>query len=153
MNFLSQRENEHELELEQERYIEFGLGDTQYAISIARIHEIIRIQSITEYPNERIFVKGVINLRGKIIPVVCLRTKLQMEDKPYDKSTRIIVLQEEQESFGLLVDRVNRVTSFDELQPPPNFMGMAAAGLIDAIGTTDERLVHILNTSRILRDA
>ncbi|WP_438446527.1 chemotaxis protein CheW [Gorillibacterium sp. sgz5001074] len=140
-----------ELEQEEEQYIEFEIGETPYALPIGCIHEIIRVESITVYPNKRNDVIGVINLRGRIIPVISLRSKLRMDVKKHDRATRIIVLQDG-DLFGLLEDRVNRVTSFDELQPPPGVSGQDGSVQIEAIGMSGGKLVHILQAARILRN-
>ena len=75
-----------------EQYVEFGIDKERYAIKISDIHEIIKLQPITELPNVHAYVKGVINLRGKIVPVLNLRHLFRLPDEELTKSARIIVI-------------------------------------------------------------
>jgi purine-binding chemotaxis protein CheW len=135
---------------EQEQYIEFGIEDEQYAIRIEDIHEIIKMQSVTEIPNVMHYVKGVINLRGKIVPVISLRNLFNLEEKKYTKDTRIVVVHHQEESVGIVVDRVNKVTTFSDIQQPPDRVGGIDGNFFVGIGLTAEGLAGILQLDHVL---
>ncbi|CAG7648659.1 Chemotaxis protein CheW [Paenibacillus solanacearum] len=133
-----------------DQYIEFGIANEQYAIRIQDIHEIIKLQDITEIPNVLPYVRGVINLRGKIVPVISLRSLFRMEDQSYSKQTRIIVVHHKDEKIGIVVDRVNKVTTFSDIQPPPERVGGNEGHMFTGIGLTQSGLVGILQLDEVL---
>jgi purine-binding chemotaxis protein CheW len=135
---------------QKEQYVEFGIESEQYAIRIQDIHEIIKIQDITQIPNVKFYVKGVINLRGKIVPVISLRNLFQLEEKEYSKHTRIVVVHHREDTVGIIVDSVNKVTTFSDIQPPPDRVGGIDGNLFVGIGLTDNGLVGILKLDEVL---
>lgn len=137
-------------EQSQMQYVEFGIGGENYAISIADINEIIKLQSITEIPNCRHYVKGVINLRGRIVPVLSLRTLFSMEEDEVAKSTRIIVINHRDEALGIMVDKVNKVTTFSDIQAPPDRVAGISGKYFTGIGLTPSGLVGILKLDEVL---
>lgn len=134
----------------QQQYIEFAIEHEQYAIEIQDIHEIIKVQDITEIPNVRSYVKGVINLRGKIVPVISLRHLFNLEEKEYSKTTRIIVVHHEEDTVGIIVDRVNKVATFTDIQSPPERVGGVDGNYFVGIGLTSSGLVAILKLNEVL---
>ncbi|MBW7474291.1 chemotaxis protein CheW [Paenibacillus oenotherae] len=134
----------------QEQYIEFAIEREQYAIRIQDIHEIIKIQDITEIPNVTPYVKGVINLRGKIVPVISLRRLCQLPDKDYTRTTRIIVVHHQEDTVGIIVDRVNKVATYPDIQPPPERALGIDGNYFAGIGITDSGLVGILKLDEVL---
>lgn len=133
-----------------EQYVEFGIENEQYAIRIQEIHEIIRMQEISPIPNMKEFVKGVINLRGKIVPVISLRYLFDMAEKEATKSSRIVVVHHQEEAIGIIVDYVNKVTTFSDIQLPPERVGGVNGGYFTGIGVADNGLVGILQLSEVL---
>ena len=109
------------------KYLTFSLGEEEYGIGVLKIKEIIGILPITSIPRTPVFVKGVINLRGKIIPAIDMRLKLGMEAREYDETTSIIVVEIRGSSgpiqMGIVVDRVSEVIniSVDRIEDPPTF--------------------------------
>ncbi len=109
------------------KYLTFSLGEEEYGIGVLKIKEIIGILPITSIPRTPVFVKGVINLRGKIIPAIDMRLKLGMEAREYDETTSIIVVEIRGSSgpiqMGIVVDRVSEVISIsvDRIEDPPTF--------------------------------
>ncbi|MNO98744.1 Chemotaxis protein CheW [compost metagenome] len=134
----------------QMQYVEFEIGVENYAISIAEIHEIIKLQPITEIPNCRHYVKGVINLRGRIVPVLSLRAMFSMEEDSLAKSTRIIVINHKEEALGIMVDKVNKVTTFSDIQIPPERVAGISGTYFTGIGLTPSGLVGILKLDEVL---
>ncbi|TXK79622.1 chemotaxis protein CheW [Paenibacillus sp. N3.4] len=136
--------------LKQEMYIEMVIGKENYAINIQDIHEIIKMQPITDIPNCRSYVKGVINLRGKVVPVISLRHLFGLPDVEETKATRIVVVKHKEESIGLIVDYVNKVSTYDEIQPPPERIGGISGAYFLGIGLREGHLVGILQMDEIL---
>lgn len=134
----------------QEQYIEFSVENENYAIHISHIHEIIKMQTITEVPNCRHYVRGVINLRGKVVPVISLRALFSLPSIEATNQTRIIVVNHQEESVGIIVDRVNKVTRFSDIQPPPERIGELNGAFFVGIGFTDTGLVGVLELDEIL---
>ena len=135
--------------LANEQYIEFGIENERYAIKIYEVHEIIKMQHITETPNCPPYVKGVINLRGKIVPIISLRKLFLMSEETYTKSTRIIVVNHTEEMVGIVVDRVFKVATFGDIQPPPERIGAIEGSYFVGIGVAEE-LVGILKLDQVL---
>ncbi|CAH1206778.1 Chemotaxis protein CheW [Paenibacillus plantiphilus] len=134
----------------QEQYIEFAIEKEQYAIRIQDIHEIIKIQDITAIPNVTPYVKGVINLRGKIVPVISLRKLFELPDKDHSRTTRIIVVHHREDTVGIIVDRVNKVATFSDIQLPPERVGGVDGNYFVGIGITVGGLVGILKLDEVL---
>jgi purine-binding chemotaxis protein CheW len=135
---------------EQEQYVEFGIESEHYAIRIQDIHEIIKIQDITQIPNVKTYVKGVINLRGKIVPVINIRNLFHLEEKEYSKHTRIVVVRHQDDTVGIIVDNVNKVTTFSDIQSPPDRVGGIDGNYFVGIGLTVNGLVGILKLDEVL---
>jgi purine-binding chemotaxis protein CheW len=136
--------------IEQEQYIEFAIAGERYAIRIQDIHEIIKIQDITHIPNVMPHVKGVINLRGSIVPVISLRGLFGVYEDEYSKSTRIVVVNNKADTVGIIVDRVNKVATFSEIQPPPEHIGGISGSYFVGIGLVENGLVGILKVDEVL---
>lgn len=133
-----------------EQYVEFGIETEQYAIRIQDIHEVIKIQEITPIPNMRDYVKGVINLRGRIVPVISLRSLFGLMDAEHTKTSRIIVVHHQDEAIGIIVDYVNKVTTFSDIQLPPERVGGVNGRYFTGIGVSDNGLVGILRLDELL---
>lgn len=136
--------------LQKEQYIELAVGAETCAIRIEEIHEIIKMLSITDIPFSRNEVKGVVNLRGKVVCVMSLRNLLGMSDEPYTRETRIIVVRCREEFVGLIVDKVNKVTTYEEIHPPSVGHSRSREGVFLGIGQQGDQLVGILKLEDIL---
>jgi purine-binding chemotaxis protein CheW len=134
----------------QEQYVEFGIAGERYALQIHDIHEIIKLQDITQIPNVMPYVKGVINLRGKIVSIISLRGLFRLMETEADKATRIIVVRHREETVGIIVDRVNKVATFTDIQPPPDRVAGIDGSFFTGIGIMDSGLVGILKLDEVL---
>ncbi|MFD3259128.1 chemotaxis protein CheW [Paenibacillus lentus] len=134
----------------QQQYIEFAIEEEPYAIHIQDIYEIIRLQDITHIPNVTFYVEGVINLRGTIIPVINLRRFFGLEERAHSRATRIIVVHHQEGTVGIIVDRVNKVAKFKDIQAPPKHIGGIDSSYFVGIGLSDNGLVGILKLDEIL---
>lgn len=132
-------------------YIVVGLNEEKFALPITDIQEIIKDMPITEIPAARAHVKGVINLRGTIVPVIGLRSKFRMMESCSTASSRIVIVQTpDGEPVGLYVDRVEQVAYFPEILPTPDGIGGSQAGNLSGIGKINDQLVSILHLPSIL---
>jgi len=135
----------------QEQYVSIGIDSEKYALRINEVHEIIRMQDITKIPNSEEHIKGVINLRGRIIPIISLRHRFGLPETDYTKNTRIVVVNYENEMIGMIVDIVSQVTTFGEVQPPPETLEDSHSSYFSGIGQTDRELISILQLDKVLQ--
>ncbi len=144
---------EVEIEDTQEgKFLTFTLGKEQYGIEIRNVTEIIGIQNMTDLPDTPPFVKGVINLRGKVIPLIDVRLRFNFEEKEYDDRTCIIVVNIENMSVGLIVDTVSEVMDIPEgnIEPPPKVNNKAGSRYIQGLGKVGEEVKILLDTHKLL---
>lgn len=142
------------------RYMTFKLGHEEYAFAILTVREIIGLMDITHVPRTRPFVRGVINLRGKVIPVVDLRLKFGMKPLEATDQTVIIVVQcshlGEDLTMGILVDEVLEVVNIqpEQIEPRPSFgAGAGSVDFILGVGKQDRRVIFMLDIGRVLTPA
>ena len=131
--------------------ITFKLGNSEYAVDILSVQEINRISDITKVPKSPEFIEGVINLRGKVIPVVNLRKRFGLDYKELDSSSRIVVLLINGIMIGAIVDSVSEVMRIpsDAIEPPPPAAKMSSE-FISGIGKLKDRLIMLLDIDRLL---
>ncbi|HDH57489.1 MAG TPA: purine-binding chemotaxis protein CheW [Bacteroidetes bacterium] len=134
------------------KYLTFSLGSEEYGIEIRDITEIIGIQNITDLPGVPNYVKGVINLRGKVIPVMDLRLRFMIEEKEYDERTCIIVVNVKGMAVGLIVDSVTEVLdiSAKDIEPPPIVNQSGVSRYILGLGKAGDEVKIILDTQELL---
>ncbi|MFP4662659.1 MAG: chemotaxis protein CheW [Halanaerobiales bacterium] len=141
------------MENQEDKYLTFSLGDEEYGIPILKVKEIIGMMKITEVPKAPDFVKGVINLRGKIIPLMDLRLKFDMEELKYTERTCIIVIdinhKDVVRQIAVAVDGVSEVVSIPEeaIEPPPNYDN-ESEDFLTGIGKVKGKVVMLLNTDK-----
>ncbi|SDK58526.1 chemotaxis protein CheW [Paenibacillus typhae] len=133
-----------------EQYIISRLGNERHAINIRDIDEIIKLQHITAVPNSRPFIRGVINLRGRIVPVISMCRRIGIPDTPIHAQSRIIVVRYQQEAIGIIVDAVEKVTSFEEIEPPLDDNETMGSEYMEGIGQVADGMISILNIQRLL---
>lgn len=131
--------------------VTFKLGTEEFGVDILKVQEINKMMNITKIPNAPAFIEGVINLRGKIIPIVDLRKRLGFREQPYDKSTRIIVVELEDLVLGFIVDSVSEVLRIPEntIEPPPSMVAGIESEYIEGVGKLDDRLLILLELKKI----
>ncbi len=137
------------------QYIVIKLGEEQYGININYIDNIVRMQKITRVPKAQPYFKGVINLRGEIVPVMSLRLKFGLPvDEITDKTRIIIIKLEQQATVGLIVDQVNEVVTLDEdsVEKTTIDANHDMAGYISAIGKSKDELISLLNIQLAIAD-
>ncbi len=138
------------------KYLTFTLGSEEYGVEILKVREIIGIMEITAVPHTPEYIKGVINLRGRVIPIVELRQKFVMELKAYDDRTCIIVVEVTGENgaiqVGMLVDSVSEVTNIlsEEIEPPPDFGVVSDAETILGMGKVKGQVKILLDVDQVI---
>ena len=138
-----------------DKFLLFNLGDEVYGINIAHVTEIIEMQKITDVPDMPSFIKGVINLRGRVIPVMDLRLRFQMSEREYDDRTCIIIANMGTTSMGFIVDTVAEVHDIGEaeIEPSPSFKDAdARSNYISGLGKVGERVTILIDVLRLLSD-
>lgn len=136
-------------------YLSFTLGNEQYGVDILKVQEIRGYDQVTRVPDAPDYIKGVINLRGTIVPVIDLRLKLRLDQARYDAFTVMIVLNVEQRVVGIVVDSVSDVIELtaEQIRPTPEFGAAVDTRFINGIGTQDDRMTILLDIETLLDTA
>lgn len=134
--------------------VSFKIGAEEFGIDILKVNEINRMMTLTKVPNAPSFVDGVVNLRGRVIPVINLRSKLALPRKEYDRNSRIIVVELEGRTIGFIVDEVSEVLRIPVsiTEKPPEMVSGVNAAFITAIGKLEDRLLILLDLEKILAE-
>lgn len=133
----------------------FTLGAEEYGIDILKVQEIRGYESTTHIANAPAFIKGVINLRGTIVPIVDLRIRFQVGEATYNEFTVVIVLNVNKRVVGIVVDGVSDVLTLarDQLKPAPQFSATVNTAYIQGLGTVDQRMIILLDIEGLLTNA
>lgn len=136
------------------KFLTFSLGKEEYGLEIKYVTEIVGLQPITQVPDLPDYVKGIINLRGKIIPVIDMRIRFKKDPKDYNDRTCIIVVEISDISVGLIVDTVAEVISIgdESIVPPPEVNKGYQRKYIKAIGKVGEEVKLLLNCNKLLNE-
>jgi purine-binding chemotaxis protein CheW len=134
------------------QYLTFTMAGEEYGVEILKVQEIKGYSAITPIPNTPAYVKGVMNLRGTIIPVIDLRAKLAMAEGQYNQFTAIVVLTVGAKTMGLVVDAVSDVLKIPraEIQAAPDFGAAVDARFINGMAKAGDKLVVLLDIERVL---
>lgn len=137
---------------QKDKYLTFSIGDDIYGLEISYVLEIIGVQEITQIPIQRPYVMGVINLRGKIIPVLDIRLRFNKDHRLYDDRTCIVVLALDELTVGIIVDTVVEVLNIpeDSIFAPPQFNDRQGSAFIQSIGQVAEDVKLLLNVHRLI---
>ncbi|MDE2094604.1 MAG: chemotaxis protein CheW [Burkholderiales bacterium] len=136
-------------------FLAFKLGAEEYGIDILRVQEIRSYEEPTRIANAPAFIKGVVNLRGVIVPIVDMRLKFNLEQARYDSFTVVIVLNIGHRVVGMVVDAVSDVITLtpEQLHPVPEFNSAIAADHLLAIGTVQERMLILVDIDKLMTSA
>lgn len=136
------------------QYIVVKIGNEQYGINIKFVDNIVRMQNITRVPKAQVYYRGVINLRGEIIPVMSLRLKLGLESDQFDNKTRIIIVKIESATVGIIVDEVREVVNLDEdsIEKTAYDSNDEKGNYISAIGKSNGELISLLDVNAVLSE-
>ncbi|MEE1305768.1 MAG: chemotaxis protein CheW [Agathobacter sp.] len=143
-----------EVEKETKQYIVVRIGGEKFGIDIGFVDNIVRMQKITRVPKAQVYFKGIINLRGEIVPVMSARIKMNLEDDVFTNASRIIILKmEEKGSLGLIVDEVCEVVTLaiDEIEKPTdNYTSGDKEIFINGVGKNGDELISLLELNSII---
>ena len=136
-------------------YLTFPVGDELYGVSISMVTEIVGLQRIMSVPDVPHYVKGVINLRGKVIPLMDERLRFGMPEKEYDDRTVVIVMQVADAPIGLIVDGVSEVMDIpaEQIDPSSSLSGSDGRGVVMGLGRVDERVAILLDVGLLVSSA
>ena len=136
----------------EEQLVVFDLANESYAVDIGAVHEIIRMQHITEVPRAPHFVEGVINLRGKVIPVIDLRRRFGLAGGEHGRASRIVVVDVGEHTIGIVVDGVSEVLRIPKstIEPPSPVVTTVDSGYLRGIAKLEDRLIILLELDKVL---
>lgn len=134
------------------KVIVFQLMEKEYAIPVSQVQSIEKVQHITRVPGTSPFVKGVINLRGVVTPIIDLRKRFDFPEASYNDNTRVIIVSIEDIEVGLIVDSANDVIDIpaNSIEPPPEVVGAIDADYIRGVVNIDKRLLILLDLGTVL---
>lgn len=135
-------------------YLTFIVANEEYGLEILKVREIIGMMEITKVPRTPHYVEGVINLRGKVIAVVDIRAKFDLETVPVTEETCIIVVEVKGTEIGLIVDRVSEVRHIEQanIEDAPSFGALLDSDFLLGIGKTAENVIMLLDIETVLHD-
>jgi purine-binding chemotaxis protein CheW len=143
----------------QQQYLTFFLADEEYAVNIQRVKEIIEYATVTKVPKVPQWIRGVINLRGNVVPVVDLAVRFGLEERPVTKTTCIVIVEVQQDSertvMGVIADAVNQVIDLapKDIEEPPAFGTRVRLEYLFGMGKLGKKFSLILNTDTVLSTA
>lgn len=145
-------ETQKRQDVELMQLVTFSIGDEEFGVDILKVQEIIRTMEITKVPKAPLFVEGVINLRGKVIPIIDLRRRFGLDTRDHDKNTRIIVIEINNMIVGFVVDSVSEVLRIpaSTVEPPPPVVAGLESEYISGVGKLEDRLLILLDLDRLL---
>ena len=132
--------------------VSFMIGNEEFGVDILKVQEINRILQVTKVPNAPDYIDGVINLRGRVIPVIDLRTRIGLSRIKHDKNTRVVVVELDGKTVGFVVDAVSEVLRIPKsiTEPPPPLVAGINSDFITAVGKLEDRLLILLDLDKIL---
>lgn len=132
--------------------VSFNIGSEEFGVDILKVQEINRMVEITRVPQAPPYVEGVINLRGKVIPIVDLRKRFNIEEREYDKNTRIVVVDISGNIMGMVVDSVSEVLRLpaNTIEPPPEIVASINSEYIKGVAKLEDRLLIFLDLSKVI---
>ena len=138
-----------------EQFLSFQLGAEEYGIDILRVQEIRAYEKATRMPNTPAYIKGVINLRGVIVPVIDLRMKFGLESAEYNEMTVVVVLNLAHRTVGIVVDSVSDVLALaaGDIRPAPEFTARVDNAFVRGLATIDQRMLIIADIERLMTGA
>lgn len=144
---------DNKIEVQSTQFIVVNIGIEQFGIDIKYVDNIVRMQKITRVPKAQKFFRGVINLRGEIVPIMSIRRKFELDDDEITDKTRIIILKpEQQEPIGIIVDQVKEVLSLEteNIEKIQSDQKDEKSKYINAVGKYNDNLISILNINGVI---
>jgi purine-binding chemotaxis protein CheW len=144
--------DEESIESDQQQWLTFSLGEEEYALELGVVNEIIKIREMTDVPRVPDFIRGIISLRGIIVPVFDLRGRLNIGTVEPGPLTRIVVCHKDGNLAGLLVDCINKVVSIQSrnIEPPPTVLSGLDRDFVEGVGRVDGKMLILLHLSNVI---
>lgn len=141
-----------EEQVDELQIVVFSLDNSSYGVPILQVQEIIKMSEITKLPNTPIFIEGIVNLRGKIIPVMDLRRRFGLNPIPIDENWKILILKTDEIQFGVMVDQISEVEKIPVtiVENPPKIVSGVNGKFINGIAKTEKKLLILLDIEKIL---
>lgn len=136
------------------QFLAFRLGNEEYGVDIRQVQELRGVDNVTRIANAPAHVRGVLNLRGLIVPLLDLRLKLNMEERAYDSFTVVVILNSGARTFGVAVDSVSDVATLDpeQIKPPPALAGNIDMQYLLGLGTVGEQMLILVDLGRLIAE-
>lgn len=152
-DMLNSFEEEKEVDLQRNMYLTFLLDNRVFAFHIKDVDEIVEVMEATPVPEYPVYVKGIVNIKGTVTPVIDLRLRFKIPEKAYDERTCIIVLTIAQKHIGFVVDTVLSVMEITEknIDPPPSLTPDNVSKYISGVAKIEEKLVMLLDSNKIIK--
>lgn len=133
-------------------YLAFTLGKEEYGISIQKVQELRGYDAVTQIANAPEFIKGVVNLRGTIVPIIDMRIKFNLGTPTYDQFTVVVILNINGRVVGMVVDSVSDVITLtpEQIKPAPEIGGAVDTNYLVGLGTVDERMLILVDIDRLM---
>lgn len=146
--------DDDDVDSQKDLYLTFKVGNEEYGIEILHVIEIVVPQKITEVPDTQDYVRGVINLRGMIVPLIDVRTRFKLDKKDFDERTCFVVVDMNTVTVGLVVDSVSDVLSIlpENIAPPPRVQKGASGRFIKGMGKVDDEVKILLDLEKMLTE-
>lgn len=146
--------NQAKKAIEDLQAVVFMLNKAYYGVPILQVQEIVKMTEITEIPNTPDFVQGIVNLRGKIIPIIDMRKRFGLPDEKVNENWKILILKSDDVLFGVMVDQISEVEKVPAtlIEKPPKIVAGVNGKFINAIAKMENRLLILLDIGKILSD-
>lgn len=146
--------NAEDKKVEEVQLVVFRLGAEEYGVPITQVQEINRLTTPTRIPNAPAFLEGVINLRGKIIPIIDLKKRFGLESTVYTDEARIVIVEIDGNTLGVIVDVVSEVLRLptSSIEPPPSIIAGITAEYLRGVGKLGDRLLILLDLNKVLTE-
>jgi purine-binding chemotaxis protein CheW len=143
-----------EAKIQERMFVTVNIEDETYGVDVGKIQEIIGITETSHIPNSLPFMKGIVNLRGTIVPLIDMRLKFGLPEKAYDKLTVIMIAEIKNRLIGMIVDSILDVVSIavDTIQDTPHFSSNIRMDCIEGIGKINERIIILMNVDKVFSD-
>lgn len=130
----------------------FRIGKEYFGVGVEAVREIVRVPEVTEVPDAPVFLEGVINLRGRVVPVIDLRKRLRLNGSERTDATRVLITEDAESTVGLIVDSVAEVLKIqdDDIEEPPEMISAIGVEYITGVAKVDERLIILLDIKKVL---
>lgn len=138
--------------MQERQLVVFSLANEEFGVEITKVREIIKPRNITRLPHVSEYIEGVTNLRGEVIPVICLRKRFGIQSQENTQDTRIIILEVHSNRVGFIVDAVTETLRISEssIEPPPSSIAGLKSDYLRGVGKIEDRLLILLEVDRIL---